>query len=124
MWLKDSHEKLNDFRVRPHSGGEWADIVFNITVDGTQKVFTGIVKSHKKEEITLKTSGDILPQFIDLLMDSAADVIGIIAPSKFHPELKSKLNLLARWQGKKVLYFDINDLIILLKLSEEVNYVI
>ncbi|MBD5135518.1 MAG: hypothetical protein HDT39_06080 [Lachnospiraceae bacterium] len=98
-----------DFRPNPHQNSEFGDVNFWVTYKGEKRTLVGIAKS-KNSADTLTTSSkaarEMIQQVLTMSHDARVDIIAVICPMRFHPQLENEIEYIAKLTGKKVVYFD------------------
>lgn len=98
-----------DFRPSPHQNSEFGDVSFQVTYQGKQCTLVGIAKS-KNSSDTLTTSSkearEMIQQVLTMSHDARADIIAVICPMRFHPQLENEIDYIGKLSGKKIIYFD------------------
>ena len=98
------------YRPSPHQAGEFGDVSFTITLDGSSIEMVGIAKSADKGKDSLNVSEnaarEMLQQVLSATHDARIGAIAAICPMRFHDQLKEELRYIAKLTGKKVIILD------------------
>lgn len=98
------------YRPSPHQAGEFGDVSFTITLDGSSIEMIGIAKSADKGKDSLNLSEnaarEMLQQVLSATHDGRVGAIAAICPMRFHDQLKEELRYIAKLTGKKVIIMD------------------
>ena len=122
-YLSIEQGKIAEYILKPHSGYEFGDVRFDLTVNGNKKTFVGHAKSFPKNRIELRATdrsgGEILRQVIFSLKDESIDVVGVILPLPLEYEFRSLLKWLVAGFKRKIIFIEQETLLKLLKLSKQ-----
>lgn len=99
------------FTPQPHGCIEYGDYSRLVTVDGRRDQYLVVLMKkapNSKGAITSSSAAgrEILEQAIKYLQDGGTHIIGVSVPRLLHDNLKKLLIQLARWHGKKLVFFD------------------
>lgn len=106
------------FRPSPHQNSEFGDISLQVDYKGKRQTLVGIAKSKTKQDtLTLSShpAREMIQQVITMSHDDRADIIAVICPMRFHPQLVAEISYLAKITNKKMIYMDDEFMIRLLK---------
>ena len=113
-----------DFRPSPHQNSEFGDVNFQVTYEGKKRRLVGIAKSSCGNEtltVSTKEAREMIQQVLTMSHDGRVDIIAAICPMRFHPQLERELEYIGRLSGKKIVYFDDEFMIRLLKYYRKIN---
>lgn len=106
------------FRPSPHQNSEFGDVNFQVTYESEKRRLVGIAKSRRESEtltVSSKEGRELIQQVITMSHDVRADIIAVICPMRFHPQLENEIVYIGRITGKKIVYFDDEFMVRLLK---------
>lgn len=116
------------FKPQPHKGGEYGDVSFTASVNGSQKTLKFIMKSAEKNGIVLttsKTGKEFLIQTItQYVRDNYKPVLVLLTPSQFDAYLKADITNIVRLVDGQVIFIEEKELIAIYKLSKEKGFTI
>lgn len=112
-----------DFRPSPHQNSEFGDVNFQVTYNGEKQRLVGIAKSKTGETLSVSTkeAREMLQQVLRMTHDRRAEIIAPICPMRFHPQLASELEYIAKLTGRKMVIFDDEFMVRLLKYNDRLN---
>lgn len=101
---------FSDYRPSPHSGQEFADVSFTITVAGNPTMLVGVMKSANNQQSILTRSSEaareMLQQSFSMTQDNRVGIIAAICPSRFQRQFIADLYYLSRITGKPIIVMD------------------
>ena len=105
--------------LHAHSPVEFGDISFRQDLDGSSQLVICLAKSYNgaprssgdSHKYTMKNNGGLLNQLVETIFDSRIDFIGIISGADLDPRLKETLITLVKLKGKKIIFFEKDDLV-------------
>lgn len=105
--------------LHAHSPVEFGDISFRQDLDGSSQLIVCLAKSYNgaprssgdSHKYTMKNNGGLLNQLVETILDSRIDFIGIISGADLDPRLKETLITLVKLKGKKIIFFEKDDLV-------------
>ena len=105
--------------LHAHSPVEFGDISFRQDLDGSSQLVVCLAKSYNgaprssgdSHKYTMKNNGGLLNQLVETIFDSRIDFIGIISGADLDPRLKETLITLVKLKGKKIIFFEKEDLV-------------
>lgn len=94
-----------------------------ITESGHHKGVYTIAKSKIGETLSVNTkeAREMLQQVLTMTYDGRAEIIAPICPMRFHPQLASELEYIAKLTGRKMVIFDDEFMVRLLKYNDRLN---
>lgn len=98
-----------NFRPSPHQNSEFGDVNFSVTYEGKKQRLVGIAKSKNGNDtlsVSTKEAREMIQQTLTMSHDKRADIIAVICPMRFHPQLQVELEYIGKVTGKKIIYFD------------------
>lgn len=109
------------FRPSPHQNSEFGDVNLSVTYKGKKMRLVGIAKSKLTGEVLTPSNNaarEMLQQVFKMTQDKRAEIIAVICPMRFHPQLAADLEYLAHISGVNIMYFDDEFMIRLLRYNE------
>ena len=107
------------FRPSPHQNSEFGDVNLSVTYHKSKKRLVGIAKSKttNQETLTMSTNParEMIQQVLTMTHDSRAEIIAVICPMRFHPQLEAELEYIAKITDNKLMYFEDEFMVRLLK---------
>lgn len=98
---------FKDYTPQPHQGHEFGDINLSVSVGSNTYTLQGILKSdHQKITRSSAHGKEILSQSISGFVDNRVNLLAIIAPTIFDPQLTENIKILAKLMKKQVVFLD------------------
>ena len=98
------------FRPSPHSGDEFADISFPVTVRKNKVTLVGVIKSTLPDNKNLTRASaparEMLQQIFSMSQDTRVNVIAAVCPSRFQDQFEADLQYLSKLTGRSIVIFD------------------
>lgn len=98
------------YRPSPHSGSEFADVSFPVTIHGNVVTLVGVIKSAIRNNENLTRSSpparEMLQQVFMMCQDSRVGLIAAICPSRFQDQFQADLLYISKLTNKPLVVLD------------------